>query len=688
MRCFFSSLCALAIAGSLAAAAEPGWPGWLGPNRDGKSLDTGLLKQWPKDGPKLLWKIDGLGSGYSSPAVTGGKIYISGDKDGTLTIFALDMDGKQLWTKEFGRSRGGPDGARSSPVIDGGNLYLLNGNGPIGCFDAATGDQKWSREAKEFGGKPGGWGYAESVLIYKNTAVFKPGGKNCIVALDKTNGQTIWMSSGFDAGPEYGSCLLVSFEDQPIILTGSNRGLVAVDATNGKMLWSNDFSAHNTANCPTPAYQDGYVFWANGYGKGGICMKLKMEDGKVAADVAWKTRDMDCQHGGYIIDKGFIYGNNGGGWACLDLKTGKKQWSEQAVGKGSLCFADGMLYLFSEHKGTAGLAACSTEGLQLEGEFNVEGTGPSWAHPVVAGGRLYLRYDENLYCFDVKAGGSPTGSSRAAAPTDHKTVVYAKKATADEAEPAAGHPRSGSASAPITSVTGPSVIKDAKVEFVAPVLGTKSPITGKVTGLAPMTNYQIAVLVSNDRKIWWDKTHNVHGVPIKEDGTFKISGWVVDPHDLTVKNIGIWVVPSTFGAVHAEGAPLPKKLVEAAVTALVKSREGGPGATKTATIPADYKGKPAKAAIELPGTIKVTEFDSADGPNISYGYDGDKPRIGKFDKSHKTIKGEPEDVSQSYLGWTKRDEWVKVTVHVKEAGTYVIGGHFAAAGKNGRLSFS
>ncbi len=531
MRCFFFSLCALAIVGSLAEAAEPGWPGWLGPNRDGKSLDTGLLKQWPKEGPKLLWKIDGLGAGYSSPAVTGGKIFVSGDKDGQLMIFALDMDGKQLWTKEFGRSRGGPDGARSSPIIDGGNLYLLNGNGPIGCFDAATGEQKWSRDAKEFGGKPGGWGYAESVLIDKNMAIFKPGGKNCIVALDKTNGQTIWESSGFDAGPEYGSCLLVTFEGQPIILTGSNRGLVAVDATDGKMLWSNDFSAHNTANCPTPAYQDGYVFWANGYGKGGICMKLKMEDGKVAADVAWKTRDMDCQHGGYIIDKGFIYGNHGGGWACLDLKTGKKLWSERAVGKGSLCFADGMLYLFSEKNGKAGLASFSPEGLQLEGTFNVEGTGPSWAHPVVAGGRLYLRYDENLYCFDVKEGSSSAGSSSAAGPSYHASSA-------------------------------------------------------------------------------------------------------------------------------------------------------------TATIPADYKGKPAKAAIELPGTIKVTEFDSADGPNISYSYGSSKPRVAKFDKSHKTIKGKPEDVSQSYLGWTKAGEWVKVTVHVKEAGTYVIGGHFAAAGKDGKLSFS
>ena len=175
-------------------------------------------------------------------------------------------------------------------MIDNGNLYLLGGNGLIGCYDVKDGRKKWSREAKEFGGRPGGWGYAESVLIYKNMAIFKPGGKNCIVALDKANGETIWQSSGFDAGPEYGSCLPVTFQGQAMIVTGTNRGIFAVDAASGKLLWSNDWSAGNTANCPTPAYADGYVFWANGYGKGGICLKLKMEDGKVTADVAWKTK--------------------------------------------------------------------------------------------------------------------------------------------------------------------------------------------------------------------------------------------------------------------------------------------------------------------------------------------------------------------------------------------------------------
>jgi outer membrane protein assembly factor BamB len=272
----------------------------------------------------------------------------------------------------------------------------------VGCFDARTGEKKWTRAASEFDGGSGGWGYAESVLIHDELAIFKPGGKNCIAALNKVTGETVWTSSGFEAGPEYGSCLPVSFQNRKMIVTGTNRGIVAVDAKDGKLLWQNDFSARNTANCPTPAYADGFIFWANGYGKGGICLKLKAEGDSIKADVAWTSRDMDCQHGGYVIHDGYIYGNHDRGWSCLELATGKLLWTEKAVGKGSLCFADGMLYLFAEDKGQAGLGTCSPERLDVKGKFKVAGKDKSWAHPVVCGGRLYLRYDTNLYCFDVK----------------------------------------------------------------------------------------------------------------------------------------------------------------------------------------------------------------------------------------------------------------------------------------------
>jgi outer membrane protein assembly factor BamB len=188
-----------------------------------------------------------------------------------------------------------------------------------------------------------------------------------------------------------------------MIAAGTAEGIVCVHAENGRLLWSNPFSARNTANCPTPVFADGFVFWANGYGKGGICLKLDVQRGGVTATEAWRTRDMDCHHGGYIIHDGYIYGNHGSSWVCLDLRTGEQQWRERAVGKGSLCYADGMLYLFSENNGKAALATCSRDGLEIRGNLTVQGQEKSWAHPVVIGGRLYLRYHNNLYCFDVQA---------------------------------------------------------------------------------------------------------------------------------------------------------------------------------------------------------------------------------------------------------------------------------------------
>lgn len=381
-----------------ASAAE--WPCFRGPNHDGKSPDKGLLKEWPADGPKLLWKIETIGKGFSSPTISGGAIYISGEEGGSLSLFALDMDGKQKWKVDAGGICKNVPGARSSPTVDGANIYLLAGDGLFGCYDAKGGTRKWTHRATALGGSPGGWGYAESVLIYGKLAIFKPGGQGCIVAFDKNSGQKVWSSKGFSAGPEYGSCLPFTFGNVPMIVTGTREGLVCVNATTGELLWQNPFSARNTANCPTPAYSDGYVFWANGYGKGGICMKLA-PGGK--AEEAWTTQEMVCHHGGYVIEGGYVYGNHSNGWTCLDLKSGEKKWSESAVGKGSLCWADGMLYLFGENGGRAALATCSPEGLEIKGRVQVAGSGPSWAHPVVIGGRLYLRYDTNLYCYDVRA---------------------------------------------------------------------------------------------------------------------------------------------------------------------------------------------------------------------------------------------------------------------------------------------
>jgi len=403
-------VCAIGLLISLscgARAADGDWPCWLGANHDAKSADKGLLKEWPAGGPKLLWKVDNIGRGFSGVAVADNTVYITGDVDGTLNIFAFDMTGKPLWKAENGSGynvEGNYPGSRATPTIDGESLYLYSGVGRLGCFDAKTGQPKWKREAGEFGGRQPNWGFAESVLIYKDWAVFTPGGANCIVALEKNTGKTVWQSKGFNGAAQYGSILPVEFEGVPLFIAGTHGGIVIVDARDGKVLFSNRFAAGNVASCPTPAYADGHVFWSVGYGKGNICLKLKKAGGSVSAAVAWSNREMSCHHGGYIIDNGYVYGNHNDGWSCLDLKSGERQWFDRAgsIGKGSVTYADGMLYLFSENNGNLALASFTPQGLQIKGKLKVDGTGPSWAHPVITGGRLYVRYDRNLYCFDVK----------------------------------------------------------------------------------------------------------------------------------------------------------------------------------------------------------------------------------------------------------------------------------------------
>ncbi|MCX5682344.1 MAG: PQQ-like beta-propeller repeat protein, partial [Planctomycetota bacterium] len=382
------------------AVAEGEWPCFRGPNHDDKSSDVGLLKEWPANGPAKLWQFSGLGKGFSTVSVCGGTIYTTGDVDDQMMLFALDMDGKPKWKVAHDKAWDhNYSGARSTPTVDGDRIYLVSGHGLIGCYSTSNGAKVWTRTMQELGGKTPNWGYAESVLIDGKMVVVTSGGAGCITSLDKATGNTLWQSKGFDGPAHYGSCTPFSFNNVPMIAAGTGGGLFCVDARSGTKIFSNSFSAGSTANCPSPVAADGYVFWATGYDKGGICMKL----GPTGAEQAWTTGELISHHGGYLIDNGCIYGNHERGVACLELKTGQKKWFEKGVGKCSITYADGMLYLFGENDGAAALAPASPDGFKLTGRFSVQGEGPSWAHPVVIGGRLYLRYDTNLYCFDVKA---------------------------------------------------------------------------------------------------------------------------------------------------------------------------------------------------------------------------------------------------------------------------------------------
>jgi outer membrane protein assembly factor BamB len=397
-----SAMGLLSLAACACAAQSTDWPGYLGPTRDGRSPEKGLLKSWPDGGPKLLWKVGDIGAGWSSLAIAGTRILTTGNENDSQMLYCYSDSGKLLWKVVQGPkcSNGGFPGARSTPTVDGTRVYVTGGNGLVSCHDLFSGKTVWKRDmVADFGGQAGGWLYAESVLVLGNMAVITPGGKHAIVALNKANGEPLW-ESDLSVTAGYSSCIAIRGQPGTLIVNGSGDGLVAVDARTGRKVWSHDFAAGNTANCPTPVYADGHIFWSVGYGKGSVCIKLESTGSAWKFSEAWRSNEMSVHVANYIIDKGCVYG---GGFACLDLKTGATRWKSGEVRGGTMCLADGMFYIMGANGGQVWLVEPRADGCKVSGSFKVEGHGESWASPAVVDGRLYLRYDKNIYCYDVKA---------------------------------------------------------------------------------------------------------------------------------------------------------------------------------------------------------------------------------------------------------------------------------------------
>ena len=403
------------------------WPQWRGPNRDAVSKETGLLKEWPKDGPPPRWKLTDIGTGYSSPSIAAGKVYVQTTKGEDEFLLVLDeKTGKEAWTAAIGKvgKNSMPEypGTRATPTVAGDRVYCLASAGQLTCV-GTDGKQKWQKDlVKDFDGQIGNapnaynWQYSESVLVDGDAVVCTPGGETAtLVALNKTTGAVIWKSAvpGGDHA-DYSSIIVVETAGVKQYVQFLRKGVVGVDAKTGKFLWRYDRTASSGANILTPVAENNKVFTSSGMGLGGT-VELTGGGGTVTAKELYTTPGTKASIGGAVLVDGHLYGTSGANLFCVEFATGKEKWTEPKIGPASLCYADGRLYIRG-HGGTGFekgalpsvvlLVEPSPEGYREKGRFTQPDRSekrPAWPHPVVANGGLYLRDQGVLLCYDVKA---------------------------------------------------------------------------------------------------------------------------------------------------------------------------------------------------------------------------------------------------------------------------------------------
>ncbi len=386
---------------------------WRGPNRDGKYPGEGLLKEWPEGGPELLLKKEGLGGGYSTPVFSNNIIYVSGRRDTLEVVTALTMDGEMLWETVYGKPwMPAFQETRNTPTIEDGRIYIAGTMGTVNCIDAGTGDILWSRNThNEFGGKFYSWGTAESLLLTENAVISSPvGEKTTLVALDKKDGSVLWQSEPIGDVRSFVSPLLIEHNGISLIIASTPKHLVGVGPGNGEMFWKFDhvtgFAGDETRiSTNTPVYSKGEFFFSNGYND--VALMLTLSDDCRSVELKWTSDVLDNHHGGMVLVDGYLYGanwisNGKGHWICLDWDTGEVMYDEDWYNKGSIIYADGMLYVFEEKFGNVGLIEPSPEGFYPKGTFKVDaGRGPRWAHPSIYDGKLFLRHHDVLLVYDI-----------------------------------------------------------------------------------------------------------------------------------------------------------------------------------------------------------------------------------------------------------------------------------------------
>ena len=401
-----SVVCAVVTVAAQAPSTD--WPQWRGPERNGVSRETGLLREWPQSGPAVVWSASQLGAGYGSVAVAGSRVFVQGMKNRQSVVTSLDRAaGKAAWSVALGSAQENDRGSgpRSTPTIDGDRVYVLTENGDLVCLLVADGTVVWRRNIlREFNGRNINWLVSESPLIDGDRIIVSPGGRNAgMVALDKMTGTTVWVSKELSDEAGYASSVVADVQGVRTILTLTGNAGIGVRATDGKVMWRYGNVANNTANITTPIYSNGKVFFTSAYGTGGALLGLRATGDSVSAQEIYFTRNMQNHHGGVVLVDGYLYGFNNSILTCLEFETGKVMWRDRSVGKGSVAYADGRLYVLSEDN-VVGLVEASPTGYRETGRFSIADQGwPSWAHPAISGGRLYLRNQNVLASYELRA---------------------------------------------------------------------------------------------------------------------------------------------------------------------------------------------------------------------------------------------------------------------------------------------
>ena len=362
------------------AAMAADWPQWRGLARDGKSGEKGLLRQWPAKGPEQVWRNESLGAGYSSFAISNGKLFTQYQKQGAQFVAALDANtGKQVWEVEAGslfpQDRG--PGPRGTPTVDGDTVFALSADGTLLSLAAATGKKNWEQNIlSAYKGSQIHWGLSESPLVDGQRLIVTPGGKDkAVVSLDKKTGKPQWGSAG-DEAAGYSSAIAFDFGGQRHVVVFTSRGAMGLNEANGWVMWKYNKVSNRTANVATPIYRDGHVFLSSDYGTGCALLKLSVEGDRINATEVYFSREMKNHYCSCVLQDKHLYGFSSGILTAMEFLTGDVAWRERSVGKGQLILADGLLFLQGE-TGAFALGRSNAHGVQGDLTLRVRAWGVS-----------------------------------------------------------------------------------------------------------------------------------------------------------------------------------------------------------------------------------------------------------------------------------------------------------------------